>query len=625
MNLEYINFEKLQKSTKIIDNILIKNLKAELDKNDYSDEIDYIFSDIILKLLNGSDNINKNQINKIIEMLPEKLKGIIKNRLFGLIESLDNNYGEAINYLEKALKEGKEKNIKKWIIRDIFIDIRNLIIKQHSLNNEKYSNDKLEEIQDNIKELTLNNFYPILDRELYNAFDNFNEEMFNLNTDNPYTNRFSSIISNSMDNINKALIVAIIYGSNTFIHFIRERLADLLYHYSNLHNSSELHYKSLKLFVLENKFKKVEKVLNSDWDILYDEIIDSPLNIIEFPVRYKETLQKRSLKCLFIEKLGQYLSRNVLDDIQSFLIDCLDMSYNLDKKYDVKRNSLRAIKNIVNRLDTNLIIEKVLNMLDENRLIDDKIIQIFVNVNWHNVNEDLTKKVLNKIYDLRNDNLSVYNLYVIMYHIKNTYPEMVKEKENKLLSEWKETSSLDISWYFGQKQYPFQFDNNNLFINDLINRLDEKNENEVIEFGGYSLYHLLGDHLINNKLNNKSDEIFGVFNKVLTNQNQIIKNKIQCIESTIRIFKSDIKELKLLGEKVNNLIQEKKDQVLECKINQFINKSNYERLELKIMNLFVNVDSPEEIESIIAKCIEYGNHSFIDVRLDSLKVTVFVK
>lgn len=619
MNLDYIDFEKLNNSINIIDNVLIKKSKDILNKEDFSNEVDFIFSDIILGLMNGSDIMTEKHINVILKNIPKEIQKVVKNRLYGLKKSLNNNYLEAINYFEKALKIGEKTNIKKWILRDIYIDIRNLLIIQKNINNKKFNNDKFKKIQQNIEKLSINNYYPILDKELFRAFDKFNDEMFKLNTDSPYTSRFSNNLSDSIININKALIIAIIHGSYTFIHVIRENLADLLYHYANLYDSSELHHKSLKFYILENRITKAEKILNSDWDILYDEIIDNPLNLIELPVKYEDSLQKRVFKCLFIEKLGQYIPNNALNNIQTFLIDCLDMPLNFDKKYDVKRTCLRAIKSIINRIDTNLIIKKVFDILGDNNLINDEIIKLLIDVNWNDVNKDLAKNIKDKLYDLKNNFSRVYDIYVVFYRIKIDYPSIMDEIEEKLLDEWQDENSLDISWYFGQSQYSFDFDNY-MFVNDLLERIEKENKNSGLAYGGYSLFHLIANHIINNELNDCLDKTFNIFKKVLLNSEQSMNNKMECIESVMRIYNSGIQDSNILAVNVNNQIQEKKQQVFECKVDRFFNNDYYERLELKIMNLFVNVDSPEKTEAIIAKCIEYGNHSFIDVRLDSLYV-----
>ncbi|WP_217348573.1 hypothetical protein, partial [Gottfriedia solisilvae] len=585
------------------------------------DETEIIITKITLSLIKGAKNPD---YKGLIPKLPPKMKEIVNLRWEAIIKIFNNQFEEAEDLLLQALNFSKVNRVEKWIKRDILLDLRNLeMVKNNKQNKIVFESQRQKEL----KKMDKWNYRPILDWSLENALFELTKENYNLHTDTPHTIRFGGTFTSSMNKILNAFNEAILNGSFTFIHIIRERLAYILFSYGKLYSDSRLLLHSLKLFMIEYKVSIVKKILESEWNDLQKEVVDNPSSLIELSVLENNRSEDLVIKCVIIEKFGPYFYDEEINDINVFLKYCMNQEFSMSESLDVKRNAIRAYKDIINRIENEEIIKQVSGIfLEDNHLINDEILKLFNKVQWKKVKYEICKDLAFNLYRKKEDANNSSEIYSTLLNMKNAHPGSLVDIEIDMKKQWEETKSLDINNYFSLQSSPNSL--NCEMVKDLIEKIKVVNKNMTngssISFGGYSLYHLLANHLMN--LSQFSPDLANLFVEILCNPYQSTTNKQECLDCIIRLIKYNEKFVAFLNnKKIGFILQEKISQVLISRGDEIFDKSGQEKLELKLYELLILIDiTPKNINDILAKCVEFGTHPFVGVREDALSLVVSI-
>lgn len=592
-----------------IDDLSLKNLT--LDKQEAE------ISTIILQLLKGSININ---YDNFLPLIPPKMQEVVNLRWKAINEIFNSQFEEAEELLMMALESAKTNRLEKWIRRDILLDLNNLEVAKFNKENSFIVESNR---QKELKAMDKWHYRPFLDWSLENASHELLKENFNKYTDAPQTIRFGGTINTSLTKIQESFKEAISNGSYTFIHIIRERLAYILYNYGKIYKESRLIFHSLKLFMIESKIKTVEKILSSDWDELYEEIIDDPSALLNLPFLQNNRSEDIVMKCVIIENFGAYFYDEDITEINLFLRSCINQEFSMNRSFDIKRSAIKAYKDIINRIENEEIISKFSKLLiDDNHLVVNEIVKLFTRVDWKKVTNVNLENVAADIYKNAENSLLKSKVYRILANMKLAHPHLLLNIEKHMQIKWIENKDLDINNYFSIQTINGSIKKS--MVVDLIEKIRVNNENMTenssISIGGHSLFQILANHLV--KQSEFPIELTDLYTKILLNPHQVASEKIECIESILRLIKFNEKFSIFAKEKLQNtMIQRNMKEILSCRNDSIFTRISKEKLELKLHELYIFLNTNEKnVNEVLAKCVEYGTHPLTEVRENTLSL-----
>ncbi|MED2489853.1 hypothetical protein CN297_11860 [Bacillus cereus] len=607
----------------IIEEYIFYNNETHIFEKDYKEDKEQLVSNMILSLIKGSIDL---KYEGLIKFLPLKMKDIVEIRWKAILKIFNNELEEAEHLLLQALTVAKSSRIEKWVRRDILLDLRNLEIEMHRKEGRFiYKGQR----QKDLEAMAKWNYRPNLDWLLEGASFEVIRENFNVHTDTPTTVRFGGNLRSSLEKITKAFEDAICNGSYTFIHVIRERLAYILYNYGKIYEESILLYHSLKLFMIENKKKMVKKILDSEWEYLYKELIDIPSDLINLSFLNKDSAENLLMKCTIIEKLGPYFYEEEIHEVELFLNNCIENEFSIVESEEVKKSAISAYKDIINRINNEEILGKILEMLEIEVVqldVYEEIIKLLLRIEWGKVESDICEELALIIYKTRRKAISESKVYFLLSRIKTAHPNRIKEIEEEMIGEWLSTKRLEISNYFSVQKCPSVLIDT--IYEDILQKIKENNEGMTegsgMGLGGFSIYHLLVNHIISGNVKDyytKFEDIMPLYKEVLLNPYQSTSNKRECLESMIRLVKHDERIIFFITRDLKTVLTERKKDVLVGRSGDLFDKCGTENLELKLLELVIMLKIlPTSINEVLAKCVEYGTHSFVDVRENALSL-----
>lgn len=588
----------------------------------------YELEKIIIKILDGNDYLNEEEFNSLINILKtsDAFSDIINvTRIrWNYINSIYNDKGNPEVIFNKAISLTEKKKLivlKKDILRDL------IIFKTNKIKNilDKNLNKEIEKLNNQVEDLNKSGFDSGLYKALIESQNLFEVEFFEQNTKSPYTYRISENLVKTINILIEALIKSVFLGDYSSLHKIRVSIAYSLFNFYKLDNIVSSLHSSLRIFIIENSIFVIKKIFNSEWEYLYPEIKNNPFTFFEFTKNLKRTIQKDTIKCLLIEKLGEYFDSRYLEQLKGFVKYCLETKSSYLSPSDLKLNGFKALRGIINRI---AFIEELPRIIKEgisDFWIQDEIIQTLKTIRWERVEENTIEKILQVLFEDLNKFESKRNqIYYIFILIKDNKPLFTEKIDNFMHKCLEIKNSIDEIWYFSNSKYPFKREeaiNNVLYILDIINEQNNKMfKGSSIDFGGYSLFGIVAKYLIFNNLEEVFKKVHLIFKKVLLNPYQSTQNKIDCISSVRIIASSNKEELIDFGKRIFEVLRNNKN-VMQSR-SSFIPVRSVENLELAIFSLHLKLYKPRNLEAIIAKCIEYGMHPSVDLRLDSLKVII---
>ena len=523
------------------------------------------------------------------------------------------------NLWNEVLARSERKNsliIKRDILRDLlFLGIDPANIKNNN-NNKKTEYKKISET---IESIDAQGYNSGLDRFIEKAQNLFILESFNHNTKPQTTISFGGYLVKTVNILIEALIIAVLLGDYSGLRKIRTKLAEILYSFFKLDEYNKLLSESIKLFIIENSTTVLRKIINAEWDNLYKFLYFSNMNPFSILNDLKENKHKLIIRCMVIENFGEYFSDKDLVSSKKFVLSCLEGKSNYLSPIDLKLNGLKAIKGIINRTDIYKILPNLFKDNINNFWILEQMYNIFREIRWERVEQKFIKELL--VIILKNiEKINLKDrLYIIFNKIKEYEPELLSELDLYIYNDLLKKMGSGELWYFSNHKFETERGELLNICNSILEKIKEINDklikNSSIEFGGYSLFHVLSNYIISNDLGEILDNTYDVYTSILLNPYQTLENKIDCIDSINRITDINKPKFTQFGKNIVSIIKQ------DNRINKFRDsflKSFKESLELKIDLLNLKFYKPERIESIIAKCIDYGMYASPDVRMESL-------
>lgn len=264
-----------------------------------------------------------------------------------------NEFEHALKCENEALELAEKCNLSEWIITDILIDCRNIANIARPFSGQEYQN-KLSETNELV-------YFPGLDRFCSNLFNNtieeYQREFFKSRGEVRYGNNLNDIITE----FENCLFISMLYGSYTHIVLAREALTKVLYHYGITYNGNNFMFIATKLQILCGDNKKLEKVVNHEWEEMSSELIANADELLRLAVQ----TSNNDIILTIIKIFMVYFNNESVNLATSYMVK-LSANTDLNIVHTFSK-TIKAVSNVMNDEDIVIILT---NLLKQNIIVD---------------------------------------------------------------------------------------------------------------------------------------------------------------------------------------------------------------------------------------------------------------
>ena len=294
---------------------------------------------------------------------------------------LHGDFEKALAAEKLALNLAKENNVPKWIVNDILIDCRNIEAEVYGQKREYLLEG---EAQKELNSLETIVYLPVLDRYLGEIHNALTKEEIKIKTASYNTVFFGTSLGSVINNVVNYFFSSLLYGSYTHMLISRKLLSEVLYKYNELTNEQPLLIEAIKLLAIRGDAKTFEKIIHTNWDEAYVEIVSSADNIWylaeKAPFSCRDEIKQTVLKVL-----GLYLSDAVFETAEKYLFEYSNSVY-----WANSESYFECISHNIVRLNSSRIIEMLTGIIKEQRFhIGTKLADIILRLNLENVDVKL--------------------------------------------------------------------------------------------------------------------------------------------------------------------------------------------------------------------------------------------
>lgn len=301
---------------KYIWDILIGNKTEPLKKEDSVEYSLYSFLNTVLCLKPFDTDTYQKLSVYLLQLHDDNLKEIIRLRLHTIRQYYEGRIDNAVEEERNALKAAlNSKDIPSWLINDIAIDLRNLIIdSERSKGNFLTAGGEGQKILDESKEPV---YFPLLDRKISEANKKILKRYEKHYSDSPFSVTIGDSLEPALNDYLDAFWIALIYGSNTHVCLFVRNLVDYLKMIINIYDD---HIPAVQLIRftcidgnnLDANLDYIESTYHSDSELLNPGECESILESIKmFPLGF----QRRNVLYKYFVKFSMYLKENDFEDI----------------------------------------------------------------------------------------------------------------------------------------------------------------------------------------------------------------------------------------------------------------------------------------------------------------------
>jgi hypothetical protein len=266
-------------------------------------------------------------------------------------------------------------------------------------------------------------------------------------------------------------------------------------------------------------------------------------------------------------------------------------------------------------MDQAMALEAILKPFGEHPLVDHVILGALTNIDWEKISGSHAATVIRTLLLKRGSFLYPSACYGVLASIYGRHVNLFETDASSLWSEWQKTESLDIAWLFSTQSAKKYEDEALSLLVTILRRIKSKTEDikagSPVSFGGYSLFYIAVQLIRNYELSDMLTECATIFRKVLHNPNESSFHKLDCMDALLTLKLPDdttgVRNVSLLA---SNEVPT----ILKCRVEGDFGRYYLEQLELRAYNLLANIKTLSNAEFVYAKCHEYSEHDFPDVR-----------
>ena len=327
---------------KYVWNILIGNKFEPIKEEESAESWLYSFLNTVLCLKPFDTDTFHKLSDYVLNLHDDKLKKIMCFRLQAIQDYYEGKINSAIEAEREALKASlNNKDVPSWLVNDIAIDLRNLIIdSERSKVTFFTAGDEGQKILDESKEPV---YFPLLDRKISEANEKIVRRYEKHYSDSPFSVTIGDSLEPALDDFVDAFWIAIIYGSNTHVCLFVRNMVDFLKMIINIYDD---HIPAVQLIrftcidgnKLNDNLDYIENTYHSDSELLNPDECKSILDSIKM---YPLEFQRRNVLYKYLAKFSMYLN----DD--DFAVICGEMITDSFKWINDENRHRGLITNIV--------------------------------------------------------------------------------------------------------------------------------------------------------------------------------------------------------------------------------------------------------------------------------------
>lgn len=260
-------------------------------------------------------------LNELKKLQDEKYNSLVRIRWQAIQMYFLGDVENCIKYLEAALKEAKDNQHPKWIIKDILIDIRNLQVKidtiKHTSTVSKSSAQKeLDESNEKI-------YYPMLDRFSELFYEKLVENLYKKKIQSPYTVTFGNAFKPYGELLVSSYIVSLYNGSLTHLLLLYKKTRDFTFFLSSVYDDWFLKKDLLKYAIFYEKEKEIREIADSFPDILNNIDANDAASIMAFCNNHCIEYERLGSQLLAFGTVGYFLNEKDFAVYKELLINII--------------------------------------------------------------------------------------------------------------------------------------------------------------------------------------------------------------------------------------------------------------------------------------------------------------
>lgn len=599
-----------------------QNNKFDIEASKFFDRVFYN------KSVNGFDRsklldeIDKNQNKKYFE--------VIEYRWNAIINYYNGDIYESIEAMNEAYDIAKNNKLPNWYLRDITVDIRNLINIRNEMRNKYLVNNKEQEIISSDKKPL---YYPIIDRNEKYLYKEIIKETINEASKSPSTVKYGNNIYKYIDYISNNYITALYYGSLTQLISIVDMVKLMAYQLCDEYDDWSFRKLLIKTTLLSNKPKEIKNVYNLFTDIYgkmdYEDAKEIYKSIQNYPITHSRKI--REFFCF--QYLGYYFDdeffKEVWNELYAYILTRI---YDNNRVVNLGHYFFDAIKYNISRICNEEILNMIILFIDNDfSVFYRNAVSLLSDLKLNEISSETVIKLLDNIIKIVNLDGKYFNyddLAVLLSKINKCFSDNIKIN--------KKLESIVNQYFpeFTRSLYEVSETDDELVILDYINKniqeIHERNKSQGIDgiytMSGYDSYSNIRNIIdikkieINDDIKNK---IIDVCVETLIAENQVIHEKCGSVELLISIL---INNEKFKENQNVKYLLENEETVLNVRDPNFIGKQSQFTLNFKfnilklvlnkletddlilLLATYTNVDDFDKIEALltITKLCKYG-------------------
>lgn len=468
--------------------------------------------------------MHKGNMQKLVAIRYEAVESYFSGDLSGCIKSLE----EAVAFINSC------KNIPKWLLNDVAIDLRNVQIEidyeKGIMNIHPYGQDILDADKEPL-------YYPIIDRIVSDYNEGIIKSHFNHSTQSPYTVNLGGA-DYTLEKATNAFIVAYYYGSITQMLMTRKRIYDYTLGLSLEVRNHRLFMFTVRLLLLSCE----EKILRQFIDTYGENTNNINSNDAECllvsigkqPVRYKRLLARENVLRFF----GYYYSDPVFNQESEELVN--EVKKSITDGYTggmLIKPLLNAIKETSYRFQEKAALEFILFIFENNygRYYDDAFWFLYgfrfttlTKKEQKSYQSFMVKALKNS--DIRNNFHGIYQAVQTLRQcetIDHKPLDKVVKKYNEVFYENTyrlnvEEHNLEQGWGYTER-----------FVEEIKKDNLKQGKGGMYSAHAYDPYLTISNILVNNKLKYSSNQLKMLVNAIggtIFTKTQTIEAKVRALE-----------------------------------------------------------------------------------------------
>lgn len=336
--------------------------RMDIENSDSLDE----YCTKFLEVLFGERIISDFNLNLLLDALGEKQEekyhAVIHLRWEGIQAYYLDNLEKCAEKMNSALSLARQYELPTWLIKDILIDIRNVIIEQSNMQNTMYAKPEAQEQLEADADVL---FYPLLDR-----FEKeFNARLVSDIIKDRITSPAAVIMGNDVFLFSRLLtsifVTAMFNGSLTHLTQMYNRVESLAFYLANKYSDWRLKVLYVQMLMMGGLSSTIKKAIDAFSPIISRMNSDDADRIYKFvshqPIKYDRQISQLEV----LKHLWPFFSDGSFAKVSADAANiATDWMHADEPNYFVQQNLFAAMTKIVPRINKDIPTSLCTHVLD---------------------------------------------------------------------------------------------------------------------------------------------------------------------------------------------------------------------------------------------------------------------